>query len=393
MPSNLAARLRAIKYIQVAKDLTHAAISTWNGSPMEKFDAFLGVASGLVTVDPDNMAWMFRTYGFEGYHGSLHKYLFALNFRDEVSGPFGNLSFFPDSRDPLVILHKYGDHHGEGILVKVGADLRAAIRDSVWGGRPAIRLVNAGSSAWSHETVRIVEATPPGPYWGVPSVESVVDLVRRSGGSEGTRSILIVGESGLGKSTMARRVADAIYDDGILIVPNDAVVNFINNVDAVSTIRPNAIILEDVPLAQSVTLLSFYESLRGTVPLLISTFMASRRDAAKTGPGADYWPGMRPGRVDQIIRLYPPDALQVCEILRGYLGSEPEEAMVSAATAARFGGAHLRELSNRVRSGLAWPGEVENLVRMMEQGDDAAQTIAASEEEALLGDLEEWTEG
>ncbi len=110
----------------------------------------------------------------------------------------------------------------------------------------------------------------------------------------------------------------------------------------------------------------FKEKLSKT--LIISTYMLEPKDQYLVGdngvvkPGTFYFPGMRPGRIDEIIFLPPPDKINRRKILLCYMKPEyvTEEILENSRG---LSGAYLKELATRIEThGFdSWKQEINNL--------------------------------
>lgn len=99
-------------------------------------------------------------------------------------------------------------------------------------------------------------------------------------------------------------------------------------------------------------------------------------------PGKLYWPGMRPGRIDEIILMPLPDAAKRAKVLSLYLGKAglPQthlEAFVDATEG--LSGAYLARFVDRLQlHGMgSWEHEVERLrwQAPTPKGEDASEDL------------------
>jgi AAA+ superfamily predicted ATPase len=160
-----------------------------------------------------------------------------------------------------------------------------------------------------------------GDYVGAPSPEHYADRIRRLGAGGSPRSVLIRGPSGVGKSVLSRKIAQALGggESKTLKITGKAF-NYAESStleQLIRIIRPNVLLVDDVSFhADRIeSLLASMEALRVDGVVVILTLMDND---VKVRPGGSYFHGMRPGRIDDVVVLQAPDAWNRDLILRHY---------------------------------------------------------------------------
>jgi SpoVK/Ycf46/Vps4 family AAA+-type ATPase len=160
-------------------------------------------------------------------------------------------------------------------------------------------------------------------YIGDPGLDWYVDRIQRYGSDH--RTILLLGPTGIGKSTLGRRIARGLNIDGRVLKIASANLGFsavVDVIDIVKRLRPTVLMIDDVALNErnfgmveaSPHDLALFEELHDHVPLTIVTKMDDREK--EENPFA----GMRPGRIDEFFRLPFPSPRVREQILLHYLG-------------------------------------------------------------------------
>ncbi len=246
------------------------------------------------------------------------------------------------------------------LYMKPDADLATLVERHFWKGQD-YEVTNKKDSDGNISTVyRELPHDVPA-YIGRPSVADVVNMVPPVEPGH-AQCIFLYGESGTGKSSMARNVARMVNPNGRLLrfctsSLGDWDMTAMSQI--LTVLRPSTVLIDDIHK---------YLSDDDGISLLLDV-MEAMHDMSKEsgfliiGTVMDSTPkrtGMRPGRVDRWIRIPLPDAAFRREILSMYLDHEPDTDMVTAT--AGLSGAYLKELTKRIKRGSWWRREVADLL-------------------------------
>lgn len=170
---------------------------------------------------------------------------------------------------------------------------------------------------------------------------------------EGNGSLLIVGPTGVGKSFLARHVSEALGERS-LTVSGDTLgeVSVSMVLSIVEVFRPGVVILDDIPNSNETRrkMLAVTEALheRGEAKVIL-TLMTDREVEIKRG--AAFIDGLRPGRVDEVLILNPPDEEGRKIFLKAFLDIERVGWVDWLAKRSEgLSPAYLRELGLRVNA-------------------------------------------
>ena len=294
--------------------------------------------------------------------------------------------YFPDGRegmsDPLLITVKDQGYSGEPEVYTLGDyDPMALFGRLVWERGDSLMLT-AKNQRWStHYSLKPMNA--PGAFVGDPSPEKLAQRLCESG-DKATRSMLLVGPTGSGKSTLARLVSRNIAgDERTLKVSSDALKMCEPDalIDMLKSIQPNVLLLDDVPFDEefaTTKLLALYEALYGQTKVIITTYMDDDiKDGAEDG--SLYWPGMRPGRIDEVFYIKRPSPDHRRQILSHYLKDDLSEKKMGKIVESTelLTGAYLAEVAYRINTygAKSWKEEVAAVRRTAPLDADAAPKL------------------
>jgi len=248
----------------------------------------------------------------------------------------------PDEPDAVAAVYRK-DQWLDGPFVKGGRDelLATVIEPSTWQGRDL--MVGVGRSVLrrdQEETLELVPMKPPGVYIGEPGVDWFIERLKRHG--DETRSMLLVGPTGVGKSTLGRLIAGNLHGKGRVLKISSQALKLCTApdvIDLVLTLRPDVLLLDDVSMIDDRRhehsgdhqMLELLEALHGKAKLLIATLMnepGRRRDEDHDRDGANYFSGCRPGRIDEVVIVKKPSPRVREQILLHYLGGEEAGAAI-----------------------------------------------------------------
>ncbi len=262
----------------------------------------------------------------------------------------------------------------EGPFVRGGRIelLSASVQKAVWGSRD-LMLAVASRSHVSRDApsnpFELLPMEPPGTYIGEPGVEWFAERLARHHGE--TRSMLLVGPTGAGKSTLGRLIAGRAVEDGRTLKIASQALKLCSAADIlelVIVLGPSVLLLDDVTMIEThrgdtnEQMLELMEALHGKAKLVIATLMTedvplSYRDGTEV-EGSLYYSGMRPGRVDEVVRVKRPAPRTRKAILLHYFGGK-DAAKAAGVTrsilndiierTAGLTGAYLREVVHRIK--------------------------------------------
>jgi SpoVK/Ycf46/Vps4 family AAA+-type ATPase len=322
------------------------------------------------------------------------------------------------STEPVAaVFHNDSYEAGPYVLGGTREMLGTALQVVAWDGETDLMLDTVGVSARrsrgkeSRDYV-LQPLGEPGAFFGVPGLEWFVDRLKRHEGE--TRSMLLVGPTGAGKSTLGRLISRQI-DGGKLIKVGARVIRGCSVTDLVEIaefLQPDVLLLDDISMiarseyardeegnASQAQMLELMEGLHGKARLVIATLMMEPQRSARGGyvrlarrrgsgsSGKDYFDGMRPGRVDEVVRIKRPSPKVREKIMLHYFGGAEglAEAKVTKKIFADMverteglTGAYLKEVVHRVQvHGVkTYKGEIKSILEHAPRVNNTARRHA-----------------
>lgn len=175
------------------------------------------------------------------------------------------------------------------------------------------------------------------------------------------RTVAIVGASGVGKSVLTRNILRALSGDRYLIVSFDVLqsVGTAGLTSLITSLGPTGLVIDDLD-PTSYKCLEILESLHGRLPIFV-TVMAEDINAIRV-------PGLRPGRIDEVIEMKLPTLQQRRSLLEAFcneINLQGLDLELAAQETAGLSGAYLKELCSRLNAlGI---GELQNQVDRLRQ--------------------------
>jgi len=243
----------------------------------------------------------------------------------------------PDQPRAVAAIYE-GDQIQSGPYVQRGGmeALASVLQTAVWRNGPSLMLTTSTSFTAGRSSREIVlEPMPPaGIYRGEPGLEWWTNRLQRHAKP---RTILIVGVTGIGKSTLGRLLArEVLGAEARTLKIAASVVTQVPHADLLhlaTFLRPDVLLIDDFQFGDeddrdsrrtvSDGGLALLEALHDRVRFVILTHMAARDvdpEAVGGGQGSTYIPGFRPGRVDEILYLKRPSPRIIEAILHDHLG-------------------------------------------------------------------------
>lgn len=207
--------------------------------------------------------------------------------------------------------------HQDNLYFKEGfeAQIREIVMKETWRNSKSLRLFR--NDVFAYE---IAPASVKTHVVGQQRLNGYIERLRKRK-AVGGRSIILRGPTGVGKSFLARYMARKVWGEDVKMLQITAEAVASMNPRGIEMIaqwlRPDVMILDDVPLGNGSvsSYLALYESLRETGCTIITTLMTSADANPSSDVGSVYFPGMRPGRIDDVFTLTYPNLAERREIL------------------------------------------------------------------------------
>lgn len=377
------------KWIKAASKLLEISHAAKDGGPLTR------VLGGVVAVGemaeifypPDSPWSYFSNRGYEAINTQIDGFLceLLLNSRMDrhiVAATLTDQAYLFVHEDITIGAIYSGGKYSNGPYLLNGnyEDIIDVLREIVWeGGRDIMLSAKKDESySWRASNKYSIGTTPePGPYLGVRhDPKKFAERLAKYGREP--RSVLLRGTTGVGKSVFARHVAkhSAKESAKTLKIASSVLArcSFQEVIAMVQLFQPTVLLLDDLSLddaAKTESFLAMLEALRDPDCLVIATVMTDKADDPDKEPEMGDWhfPGMRPGRIDEILTFYLPNTEERNLILRHYLGLDLDVPIIDwekiLESTSGLSGAYLGEVARRlkVHGYNAWEEEIESVKR------------------------------
>jgi hypothetical protein len=393
---------RVTKFLRAADRVLDSVYKASDGSRLSQGLAIAGaVGTVLDALIPDrsahdqlvDMGYTSLNLGLGGFFCSMLLASEVHRHQLQIDATTVLVFFRFDGSDSVAAVY-VNDEYSAGPYVIGGRDEFATdMRGLAWGESRDLLLDSVGSEGGgrkrrrsrSHDYV-LQPLEEPGAYFGSPGLEWFTERLQRHEGQ--TRSMLLVGPTGVGKSTLGRLIARGI-EGGKLIKVGARVIRGCSVTDLVEVaefLQPDVLLLDDISMiggsvmyretgeeSQS-QMLELMEGLHGKARLVIATLMLEPGAnaggyARRRSNSGDYFSGMRPGRVDEVVRVKRPGP-KIREKILGHYLENPSEYGVTAkilkdvvSRTEGLTGAYLKEVVHRIKvHGVAtYKGEIKSV--------------------------------
>jgi len=375
-----------------------------NGGPIASTLAGLSIFGQVVdTIFPGESGWqILRQRGYQDTNYSIGGFLCEIMMQSDLP-----TTILPVSLTSQVIMWEnekmgvaavyHGGEYGDGPYLK-NSDEKAFInllQEIIW--KNSNDLMMSANQGWFWRGARKFHLTPmqtPGPYIGKKQPEDYATRIAKYGNTP--RTILLRGPTGIGKSVLARHIANSLKKGSAQTLKIAATTLKACQFDEVIALaqffQPSVLLLDDLDLSnteKTEEFLTILEALRAPDCLVIVTMMSPTNKNKEPEMGDWHFEGMRPGRIDEIFTLYLPDNTEREAILRHYCD---QFKMKTPATRVfkkiiketeGLSGAYLGEVIRRLHiHGLKeWQTEVLNVRRTSPKpGEDIPEKTKATDE-------------
>ena len=222
-----------------------------------------------------------------------------------------------ENNKPIMAIREW-DSSTWGIKLATGQEqFLQKIMSSIWDLGTCLEI---NKQSGTKRNLTFIPLPPPTPYVGGIDIET---YVKRARAQTGGRTIMLKGPTGTGKSSLARQIASRLgTSNRTLKIPGRLLKNWRGSelLELLKLLQPSMLLLDDVdPKNNTETLLDILETVRQEGMITIITMMeAGAGETTKPKQGDWHYPGMRPGRIDEIIHIPIPSASHREVILRFY---------------------------------------------------------------------------
>lgn len=363
------------KTSQAAETLFHAR----TGNPLEKGLAYMSlvgmaldalIPSTFVEGKLESMGWncvsndnLIAEFILDQLNGFAPPRVIDLGSKGaHEEGVTLEILVWDEAKEPFIIgIRRYGDTE---IWERVPGAVRGRIQDRFWQNHSKTLTVHGLRWEREGDSVEFTPLRSSGAYVGADMADRVREAFTPQEG-KGCRVVLLIGPTGVGKTTLS---CTALGEDTtVLKIPKPTDVRSSAAIELLQVLRPQVVLLDDIPLPKSTMshqLTQLLDDLNDIVDLIVCTFMDDGIVSEdQLTPGVFYYPGMRSGRVDEILFLAPPDQEGREAILKYY--GLPEDVAAEVASITRgLTGAFLKEICNRILSRGQSPQDAVRHIRL-----------------------------
>lgn len=386
---------RAIQFVKDRKRLFKAAgkvldlaESASKGGPLGKaLGSFVAVGQLVEVFYPDDTPWSyFSNRGYVGMDSPINGFLCELLMASQMEKELVAISLtecaylFTDGEIKIGAVFS-GNKYSSGPYLLSGNEesLIVALRKIVWkdGFDVMLSAENNGYSHRGSNRFRISQMQEPGPFLGIRyNPKSFAERLALYRGT--ARSVLLRGPTGVGKSVFARHVARHSSGQSTKTLKIASSVlekcGFVQIAAMIKLFEPMVLLLDDLSLdnpEKTESFLALLEALRDPNCLVIATVMTKGEDDPDKEAELGDWhfPGIRPGRIDEILGFFLPTKEERNLILRHYLRKELDDDLLYweeiLEKTEGLSGAYLSEVARRlvVHGFDNWKEELDSIIR------------------------------
>lgn len=325
------------KWFHASDSVLQKVFQARGGGWLSKFLVGLSVGKTLMdTAFPAEGPWtILRALGYysnesDPIGGFLCDYLLhsELECQAIAMNSYSVAYYWPEA--DVAAIYGHGNAFVDGPFLKPGGEenFTQVLQDLMWKNSNELMIVKkkgAQNQGQGSGKFSLIPMHPLGRYIGKRQPKWYADRIRRYDPSM-ARTLCFRGPTGVGKSVLARQVARELRGKNARVLKVSSEVLHKCRPDEllgfVRRLQPTVLLLDDLALDNQENTESFLaalEILRTPGCLVIVTMMTSPGACEKEPkPGSWHFPGMRPGRIDEIFTLKLPNQKERAEILGLY---------------------------------------------------------------------------